>query len=142
MVSTTCRIAASHHGSRGFLIDQLRVVDFTGRIIQKLRSDPTGVRPETIDAGCHQCAAASRYGSSRTAPPMGSAFAPNPNQTRGLQRLLHPRVVVVDATLFSQLLVKVPDIEIRVRLPIQLQYLLQLLYGHALGTRPVLTVIV
>src|SRR5215470_9083463 len=52
------------------------------------------------------------------------------NEACRLKGLLHPRIAVMDSMFFLQLLVEVTDVEIRVLLPVQLQYLLQLCYRH------------
>jgi hypothetical protein len=46
-----------HDRAGGFLIDELRVVDFAGRIVQD-HDPPTAIHPETNGAGCRPCATA------------------------------------------------------------------------------------
>jgi hypothetical protein len=59
---------------------------------------------------------------------MHPAFAALSHQPGGLQGALHPRVTQPDVVLLSQLLVKMPHVEIRILLLIQPQNLFLLLH--------------
>jgi hypothetical protein len=72
---------------------------------------------------------------------MRAPLLPPLNQTRFLQRRLHPRVAVVNVMHLGQLLVKVPHVEVVILLPIQTQHFLKLLDGHSLRARLSLAVV-
>src|SRR5215472_14670026 len=131
-----------HDRAGGFLIDQLRVVDFAGRIVQDHDQVqlPFILKPTVLAAVNVQQHAWNR--SARPPAPMWTAFAPDRNQPRSLKRILHPRIAVMDSMLLPQLLVKMTHIKIRILLPIQFQDLLQFLHGHLLRTWPFPSVVV
>src|SRR5262249_45929344 len=78
----------------------------------------------------------------RPTPPVRAALPSCGDQTRRLQRLLHPRVAIVDAVLFAQFFMKMPHVEIRVPVAIQTQHSLQLFHRNTLRTRTVMPVVV
>jgi len=94
-----------HHRSRGFFLDQLRIVDFAGGIIQ----DHNPVVPAIVIQPS-VCAAIDvqqhpRQGSSLSPPAMRPAPLSPLHQPRSLQGLLDPRVAQLDRVLFLQLFV-------------------------------------
>src|SRR5690242_796424 len=66
---------------------------------------------------------------------MFAALASGLHQTGTLQRLLHPGVTQLDVVLATQLLVKVPHVEIEVLLLVQAQYFLDCFQWYALWRR-------
>jgi hypothetical protein len=91
-----------HEGAGGFRIDELRVVDFAGRIVQD--HDPVQLpfilKPTVLAAVHVQQHARNRAGADVDRVCAGPGSAPN------LKSILHPRIAVMDSMLFAQLLSK------------------------------------
>jgi hypothetical protein len=62
-----------------------------------------------------------------------AAFLATRHQARSLQRLLHKRVAQLDLVLVPQLLVEVPDVQIKVGFPVQRQHFFHRLQRHPLA---------
>ena len=112
---------ARHHRQRRFLLDQLRVVDLAGRIVQNHDQVviPVVLKPAmlaAIDVQQH-----ARQRPPRSAPPMRARACGGAHQARALQGLLDPAVAQLDVVLLAQLLVKVQNAEIEVLLLVQRQ---------------------
>src|SRR5262247_1820866 len=131
-----------HYGSRRFLLDQLRVINLTGGVVQNDNQIqlPLVLKPSmlaAVDVEQHP-----RNRPTRPTPPVRAALPSCGDQTRRLQRLLHPRVAIVDAVLFAQFFMKMPHVEIRVPVAIQTEHSLQLFHWNTLRTRTVMPVVV
>ena len=108
-----------HHRPRGFFLHQLRIVNPVSGIVQDhnqvvpaLVSEPLVFAPVNVQQHARQWP-------SLSPPPVFASLAATRHQPGSLQCFLHPGVAQMDSVFFAQLLVKMPDVQIKVHLPIQ-----------------------
>src|ERR1700674_2106499 len=129
------------HRARRFLLDQLRVIDFAGRVIQRHQQVVAAVIGKPGVRAAVQIQQHSRQRSPH--PPLAVRPAPPPlaHQPRALQGQLDPGITQADAVLLPELLVKVAHVEIEILLPVQPQDLLRRLQRYPPRTWPATTAI-
>ena len=90
----------------------MRVVDFAGRVIQNHDQVVPALVAEPLVLAAVDVQQHAWHGPPLAAPSMLPTSLPARDQAGPLQRLLHPRIAQLDAMLFAQLLVKVPDVQV------------------------------
>jgi hypothetical protein len=94
----------------------LRVVDLTGGIIHEHQQVIPALVVEPAMLAAIDVQHHSWQGPPLSPLPVFAALASRLDQTRTLQRLLHPGVTQADVMLTAQLLVKVPHVKVKVLL--------------------------
>src|ERR1017187_1408477 len=115
-----------HHRGGGFLLDQLRVVDLAGGVVQ----DHNQVMPTLILKPLVMAAVDMQHHARQWAPlpalAMHAALGLPLHQAGPLESLLHPGVAQSDPVFLAQLLVEMTHVQIEILLSIQFQNLLGL----------------
>src|SRR5215831_14967851 len=110
-----------HHRPRGFVFDQLGVVNLTGGVIQNHQQ----IQPSVILKPLMMAAInVEQHAGNRPTWPafaVGLSIATLVHQTRTLQQGFHPRVAQRYTVLSGRLLVKVTHLQIEVRLAVERQ---------------------
>ena len=129
--SMTC----GHYRGRRFLLDQLRVVDFAGRVVEDHDQVVPALVLKPLVLAAVDMQQHPRHRTARTPLAMHPALAPSGHQSRALQCQLHPGVAQIDPVLVAELLVKMPHVQVEIPLAIKPQHLLHLGQRHPPAAR-------